>query len=258
MSEKQLTVAELLAKSGKAGSRPPQRRRRRSIEEGGVSVAELTGTIPKVDAKPVESKHSSEPLDSPAAPVAAPLVADAPDTDAASSVETPGDVVKRPAAAEKTPSTDETIVLSVVSESDPIRLTTGPITAEHAVVTPEALTTTAAVPSHLESAQTSTELEWPEDDDFVETDVQPEEEKMSILTIAGMVFVGVMIGVAIFSGFQVLWATMDKLPVSAFAVIVTLGVIVAVKLMRTSRDGVSMTLAGLVALVMTFGPLLVV
>ena len=44
MSEKQLTVAELLAKAGRegegGGEETPRRRRRRSVDSGGVSVAE--------------------------------------------------------------------------------------------------------------------------------------------------------------------------------------------------------------------------
>lgn len=67
MSEqKQLTVAEILAKAQQenpeAGTR---RRRRRSLEDGGVSVAELTGSLKKVEAKPIEARHSSVPIDAP-------------------------------------------------------------------------------------------------------------------------------------------------------------------------------------------------
>lgn len=55
MSDEKLTVAELLARRNKergdsAGSEDRPRRRRRSLEEGGVSVAELTGSIPRVEA----------------------------------------------------------------------------------------------------------------------------------------------------------------------------------------------------------------
>lgn len=55
MSDEKLTVAELLARRNKergdsAGSEDRPRRRRRSLEEGGVSVAELTGSIPRVKA----------------------------------------------------------------------------------------------------------------------------------------------------------------------------------------------------------------
>ena len=67
--DKQLTVAEILARAQKenpeAGAR---RRRRRSLEEGGVSVAELTGSIKKVEAKPTEARHSSIPIDAPEDP----------------------------------------------------------------------------------------------------------------------------------------------------------------------------------------------
>ncbi|UBI02613.1 hypothetical protein [Corynebacterium freneyi] len=55
MSDEKLTVAELLARRDKerGGSAEPAerpRRRRRSLEEGGISVAELTGSIPRVKA----------------------------------------------------------------------------------------------------------------------------------------------------------------------------------------------------------------
>ncbi|MDN6695238.1 MAG: CPBP family intramembrane metalloprotease, partial [Corynebacterium casei] len=82
--EKQLTVAELLARNakereGRAEKRAsaketegaeaqeaPRRRRRRSLDEGGISVAELTGSIKRVEAEPAGSRHSST-SDSPAA-----------------------------------------------------------------------------------------------------------------------------------------------------------------------------------------------
>lgn len=66
MADKQLTVAELLARAEKenpSGARRP--RRRRSLEDGGVSVAELTDSFKKVEAKPAEVKHSSVPIDAP-------------------------------------------------------------------------------------------------------------------------------------------------------------------------------------------------
>lgn len=77
MADKQLTVAELLARAEKenpeAGRRP---RRRRSLEDGGVSVAELTDSFKKVEVKPAEVKHSSVPID---APLDAPAPASTPD-----------------------------------------------------------------------------------------------------------------------------------------------------------------------------------
>lgn len=69
MTERQLTVAELLAQAQRDNPDAPRRpRRRRSLEEGGVSVAELTDSIKKVDAKPAEVKHSAVPIDAPAEP----------------------------------------------------------------------------------------------------------------------------------------------------------------------------------------------
>ena len=66
MADKQLTVAELLARAEKENPDAARRpRRRRSLEDGGVSVAELTDSFKKVDAKPAEVKHSSVPLDAP-------------------------------------------------------------------------------------------------------------------------------------------------------------------------------------------------
>lgn len=65
MSEEQLTVAELLARSGKSPSGSgSRRRRRRSLEEGGISVAELTGSIPRVTEKPEDARHTTSPIDS--------------------------------------------------------------------------------------------------------------------------------------------------------------------------------------------------
>lgn len=61
MSEK-LTVAELLARSGRTPTddknRP--RRRRRSLEQGGVSVAELTGSIPVVKDEHLEADDAAQ------------------------------------------------------------------------------------------------------------------------------------------------------------------------------------------------------
>lgn len=69
MADKQLTVAELMARAQQDNpDAQPRRRRRRSLDEGGVSVAELTGSLKAVDARPAEVKHSSVPIDSDAKP----------------------------------------------------------------------------------------------------------------------------------------------------------------------------------------------
>lgn len=74
----QLTVAELLARNKKArGEKDDKeekrsRRHRRSLEEGGISVAELTGNLKKVKAAPVEAKHTSVSIDEDAPVIRAP------------------------------------------------------------------------------------------------------------------------------------------------------------------------------------------
>lgn len=74
----QLTVAELLARNKKARGEKDgkdekrSRRHRRSLEEGGISVAELTGNLKKVKAAPVEAKHTSVSIDEDAPVIRAP------------------------------------------------------------------------------------------------------------------------------------------------------------------------------------------
>lgn len=88
--EKQLTVAELLArnKQERTGGDKP-RRRRRSLDEGGISVAELTGSLKKVEATPAQAKHSNVDIDETAPVIPAPkpeaAQSDAAQSDAAKS-----------------------------------------------------------------------------------------------------------------------------------------------------------------------------
>lgn len=84
-----LTVAELLARDKKArgekGGKDEKRsrRHRRSLDEGGISVAELTGNLKKVKASPAEAKHTSVSIDEDAPVIRAPKAADATDADSA-------------------------------------------------------------------------------------------------------------------------------------------------------------------------------
>lgn len=84
-----LTVAELLARDKKArgekGGKDDKRsrRHRRSLDEGGISVAELTGNLKKVEASPAEAKHTSVSIDEDAPVIRAPKAADATDAGAA-------------------------------------------------------------------------------------------------------------------------------------------------------------------------------
>lgn len=102
-----LTVAELLArdkkargeKSGKDDKR--SRRHRRSLEEGGISVAELTGNLKKVEASPAEAKHTSVSIDEDAPVIRAPKAAEATDADSAKkSTDKPASQSAAPTAAQ--------------------------------------------------------------------------------------------------------------------------------------------------------------
>ena len=143
-----LTVAELLArdkkargeKGGKGDKR--SRRHRRSLDEGGISVAELTGNLKKVEASPAEAKHTSVSIDEDAPVIRAPKAADATDADsakkstdkpaakaaakpAASAPSAAQSTAKKPAAAgavqeaakKKQPSADDTAVIQRVDKA---------------------------------------------------------------------------------------------------------------------------------------------
>ncbi|WP_080793263.1 hypothetical protein [Corynebacterium pacaense] len=286
MSEEKLTVAELMAraaKEGHGGDAPRSRRRRRSLEEGGVSVAELTGSIPAVKDKPVESRHSSVPID---APTDTP-VAETPEPQQPAEPSVPSEPLEQPqqpqqpqlkvvpAAKEKpvpeaskreperhTPSDDETMVISIVDEKDPIRLTTGafpvvPASAEKQAVVAgtgqDHLGAEAAAEAEFADSGAPTDLTG--ELEAVSIDEEEEEGRGSILSIILMALVGVVLGVLVFLGFQILWERLDRWIVSILAIAVTLGGVGVIHALRTSRDGFSMVLAALVGLVMTFGPL---
>ena len=112
MSEK-LTVAELMARNGRKSAdgadESSRRRRRRNLETGGVSVAELTGSIPVVTQKDVdEQKVADAAAQAPAARKPAPRVS-------RRAAEKPGEVTTQmtpvkdaPAAAQKPPVAAET------------------------------------------------------------------------------------------------------------------------------------------------------
>ena len=143
-----LTVAELLARDKKArgekGGKDDKRsrRHRRSLDEGGISVAELTGNLKKVEASPAEAKHTSVSIDEDAPVIRAPKTADATDADsakksadkpaakaaakpAASAPSAAQSTAKKPAAAgavqeaakKKQPSADDTAVIQRVDKA---------------------------------------------------------------------------------------------------------------------------------------------
>ena len=72
-----------------------------------------------------------------------------------------------------------------------------------------------------------------------------------------LVFAGLILGVLVFLGFQYLWATMNAIVVAVLAVVATGIIVLLVRAMKTGRDGLTLTLAGVAGAVMTFGPALI-
>lgn len=386
--DKQLTVAELLARSAKErerrgsadtsaqeeeGKEAPRRRRRRSLDEGGISVAELTGSIKRVKAEPSRSRHS-EAADSASRVTPAPEKTEKPadtsaaksssaaektkpksaETPAASKTSTPSKAstadkpaekkespkkTAKPAAAAAsagtagakadakadsetvkkpdTPATDDTTVIKKVETepqagSDPVEskstakadkpaakadkpaakaegkpavkpaaarvdeTTVMPAqpapgkqtkprstaaaapAAASASAAPAAATTDAAtgeIPVVTEDARPS-EAQVAQREEY---DVDAEDDdKLSAVSIVVLSLVGIILGAIVFKGFEILWGRFDRIIVSILALVVTGAMVGVVHALRTARDSVSMTLAAIVGLVLTFGPLLII
>ena len=262
--KKQLTVAELLARNAKdrPGEEKTPRRRRRSLDEGGISVAELTGNLEKVKATPAEAKHSNVSIDETAPVIPAPKKEskeetpkkEAPKQEAAQKVDKPQAAavpVEKPAESESKPSQpsdDDTRVIQKVKDEPekPEVKTAAPVDERPQDAAEDTFTT-----GELEAVDQDRE-EYDEDYD------DEEEGKLNPFAVVLLALVGIVLGAIVFKGFEILWDRFDRLVVVVLGVVVT-GVIVGiVHALRTSRDGLSMFLAAVAGLVLTFGPLLVV
>ncbi|GAB2502059.1 hypothetical protein CATRI_01560 [Corynebacterium atrinae] len=238
MSDKQLTVAELLARAAKEGPATdvPRRRRRRSLEDGGISVAELTGSIPAVKEKPAESKHSSVPIDPPESE---------PEVEPEVEVTEATEVVEPQVP---TPATDQTVIFQKIDADD----ADADVAKQSVIVEEEAATGEIPAIAVEDEPEPEAELEVVE-----ETEAEVE-EKTSMTGIILMAVIGVVLGVVVFKGFELLWENLSRPIVAALAIVVTGVMVGVVRALRTSNDGLSMFLAAVVGLVMTFGPLLIV
>ena len=102
--QNKLTVAELLARNNKArGEKESKkdnrsRHHRRSLDEGGISVAELTGNLKKVKASPAEAKHTSVSIDEDAPVIRSPKSAEQAGAEKAVAGKAGADSTKKPAA----------------------------------------------------------------------------------------------------------------------------------------------------------------
>ena len=295
MADKQLTVAELLARAEKenpeAGRRP---RRRRSLEDGGVSVAELTDSFKKVEVKPAEVKHSSVPIDAPSdAPAPASTPAPAPSTPA-----TPQPVqstsvklrpVEKPAAAkaqDEKPAVEKLQVVKPAAEAakktekaetakqTPATPTSKPAPAPQAKPAEGETTVLRKVEAEPVVKQASVQpddaneiraVQAPEPQ-RVETDifdepeavegVEVEEATVNPVLLVLLVFCGVLLGVLGFLAFTWLWANTMAIVAALVGIGAVAAVVAAVGAMAAGRDKVTMVIAGLAAAVVAFGPAL--
>lgn len=256
MSEqKQLTVAEILARAQKENPElGTRRRRRRSLEDGGVSVAELTGSIKKVEAKPAESRHSSVPIDAPAEKPAPPAEPAKPvDSEAPAAAPKVEPKVEKPEVkkvevkkAERA-SEDETAVIKKVSDA--------PAAPKPEAPKPEAQKPAPIV--DLDAAPTKVE-ELEELDDFEDTVDTEEAEDAGVnpITLVLMVFLGVVLGILGFMLFKWLWTSTPTAVAAILGVITVAGSVYAARAIGTGRDWLSVGLAGVAAVVIAFGPAL--
>lgn len=248
MSEEgKLSVADLLARQGVEQTTSRPRRRRRSLEEGGVSVAELTGNLPVVDSVPEQPRHTSVPLDA--------------ELEEAAQAQ-PQDADKADEAAAKpdkpTPAADETKVIPKVKDQPEAKSA-----AEPAGPAVPAVSTSFAPSERTETAQAAEEhpLFDAGDTSSEERDTEAldteDGARVSILAVILMSAIAVVLGAALFKGFEYLWANMGLPVAPILALLATAGIVGIVHVMRTERDRLSMLLAALAGAVLTFGPALI-
>ncbi|MGN5992214.1 hypothetical protein ACP6M7_10025 [Corynebacterium striatum] len=307
--EKQLTVAELLARNAKehagaeseGGSR--RRRRRRSLEDGGVSVAELTGNLEKVTATPAQSKHSSVSIDETAPVIPAPKQeedskkAEAPESDKVKDAKTESafqpstedtHVIKRvdeksapkqsaaagagvaaaaagAGAAAKSDAAESGVAKGGVAKGDAVKGDKAEAKLaekESDAKLDDALTPPAdgATEASVSVQVSEKELDKKDQTDVVETeeDFEEEDEKLNPFSVLLLALIGIVLGAVVFKGFEILWDSFSRTVVAILAIAVTALMVALVHVLRTNRDGISMTLAAFVGLVLTFGPLLIV
>ena len=259
MSEpKQLTVAEILARAQKENPElGTRRRRRRSLEDGGVSVAELTGSIKKVEAKPAESRHSSVPIDAPAEKPAAP--AKPVDSEAPAAAPKVEPKVEKPEVKKvERASEDETAVIKKVPDAPaaPALKAEAPKTE---APKPAPIVDLDAAPTKVEELEELDEFEYLEGAEDLEDTVDTEEAEdagVNPITLVLMVFLGVVLGILGFMLFKWLWTSTPTAVAAILGVITVAGSVYAARAIGTGRDWLSVGLAGVAAVVIAFGPAL--
>ena len=276
MADKQLTVAELLARAEKENPSATRRpRRRRSLEDGGVSVAELTDSFKKVNVKPVEAKHSSVPIDAPAEP--AKTVKQEKPAEKPAKQEKPEEAVAKAKPTQAPPAEDDTHVIPVVregaakpagkpAEKPAAKPAEKPAAQATAPAAPAAAAAAVAAPQSEEKPveevvvdKQDAELDLFENDlpDEDVRDIEVEDASINPILMVLLVGLGVLLGVLGFLAFKWLWAHVVPVVAVLLGIVAVVGVVFGVRAMRTGRDGLNMALAGIAAAVMAFGPALI-
>lgn len=257
--DKQLTVAELLARSKREPGAAP-RRRRRNLESGGISVAELTGNLKRVEATPAQPKHSSVDIDETAPVIPAP--ADAVPADAASAQaeskadvksetkaeakpESKADEKSETSAKAKTPSVEETAVLSAIKD-EPVQPDKAEIAEAKAV----------AVPKDAVDSESDAAVDADAADNEGAGDAEGAENAASLnpVSVVMLALFGIVLGAVVFKGFEILWEHLNHILVAVLA-LATTGVITGViHALAVDKKKATLILAAAVGLVLTFGP----
>lgn len=255
--DKQLTVAELLARSKRDPGATP-RRRRRNLESGGISVAELTGNLKRVEATPAQPKHSNVDIDETAPVIPAP--ADAAPADAASAQaeskadaksdakDDAKDAVKSDAPAKaKTPSVEETAVLSAIKDEP----------AKSAEAKAVAVSESVADADSADNTDSNDDADNTDSNDNADNADSAENENTGAPSPASVVLLalfGIVLGAVVFKGFEILWEHLNHILVAVLA-LATTGVITGViHALAVDKKKVTLILATAVGLVLTFGP----
>ena len=229
------TSATTPAESKKPKAKTPAESKKPEAKTPAVETPATTSAGPK---KPAEATKPAEPKKP------------EPKTPAA---KTPAEAKKPPAAPTKPAATEaeddaKTGVLKKVDAQEP---KTAPVASS----TPK-VEDTGVMPAVGDSAEGGNVrvAERPRTDVEQKTD---EESGGNAVAVIGMAVVGVVLGAVVFFVFEMLWGALNPWLTGALALVVTVAMIFAVRALRTTRDSMTMTLAGLVGLVTTFGPALI-
>lgn len=296
MSEK-LTVAELMARNAKDGghTRADRPRRRRNLEDGGVSVSELTGSIPVVSDEHLEDADGAEgAVDTATADAAAAdihphqggheldyddeVTDDVDDVDEPEDAVVDGEVVAEEIVedAEDTEDTGdaEDTVEQADEPEDTFREADADETAvfarvdtpaeeepadsaEPAAEEPETTVLPAAETDEPAGDQEATEPETSDAQADSDEIIEYEDDAISWPAMLGQAAVALVVGVVIFFGFTLLWDRLGTALVLVMAAVVTLVCVGVVHALLRHRDALILILAFIVGLVITLGPRLI-